>query len=47
MPDEPYKLAQHALSDLKTSVYLLLKNNPKGMKNVEIGKSLGICTGHI
>jgi hypothetical protein len=46
MSDEPYQLAQHAVSDLKTSIYLLLKTSPDGLKNVEIGKSLGIYGGH-
>ena len=43
----PYHLAQHALADLKTSILLLLEQNPDGLKNVEIGKALGIYAGHV
>ena len=44
---EPYKLAQHALADLKTAILITLRNGPeKGMKNAEIGRALGIYQGH-
>lgn len=44
----PYHLAQTAIADLKSSVYLTLQQaNPEGLLNVEIGKALGIYQGHI
>jgi hypothetical protein len=43
----PYQIAQHALADLKTAIYLLLKeNSPHEIRNVDIGKLLGINHGH-
>jgi len=45
---EPYALAQRAVADLKTAVYLLLQRGPKsGMRNVDIGRALGIHAGHV
>jgi DNA-binding IclR family transcriptional regulator len=45
---EPYPLAQHAIADLKTAVLKTIRNGPpEGMANVEIGKTLGIYTGHV
>ncbi|APO66157.1 hypothetical protein IE4872_CH00492 [Rhizobium gallicum] len=44
---EPYVLAQEAMSRLRSSVYLLLKSSPGGLKNSEIGRSLGIYSGHV
>ena len=46
--DEPYTVAQLAMSQLKSAIYLLLKEaKSEGMKNSEIGRSLGIYTGHV
>ncbi|WP_454701780.1 hypothetical protein [Agrobacterium burrii] len=46
--DEPYAVAQPAMSQLKSAIYLLLKSDKsEGMKNSEIGRSLGIYTGHV
>jgi hypothetical protein len=46
--NEPYAIAQRAMADLKSSVYLLLKNGPpNGLRNADIGRSLGIYAGHI
>jgi len=43
-----YQLAQKALVDIKTSIYILLAGSPKdGLTNVEIGRSLGIYMGHV
>ena len=43
-----YQLAQKALADLKTSIYVLLEGGPKdGLTNVEIGRRLGIYMGHV
>jgi hypothetical protein len=42
-----YHLAQSAISDLKGAIYSLLQNSPKdSLSNAEIGRSLGIYTGH-
>ncbi|MQB06446.1 hypothetical protein DXT91_20345 [Agrobacterium tumefaciens] len=47
-PHEPYAVAQLAMSQLKSAIYLLLKDAKiEGMKNSEIGRSLGIYTGHV
>ena len=45
--ETPYALAQTAMAQLKSSVYLLLQSHPDGMKNSEIGRSLGIYMGHV
>lgn len=43
-----YQLAQKAVSDLKTAIYILLfEPNSDGLTNAEIGRSLGIYQGHI
>ncbi len=48
MKKEAYQIAQEAMAELKAAVYLLLKEKGKnGLQNVQIGKSLGIYTGHI
>ena len=44
---KPYSLAQSAIADLKTAIYLILEDASEGMTNVDIGKSLGIYQGHI
>lgn len=44
---EAYADAQRAIATLKAAVYkLLLDAGTVGMKNVEIGKALGIHAGH-
>jgi hypothetical protein len=45
--NDAYILAQEAMSGLRSAVYLLLKNAPDGLKNSEIGRSLGIYSGHV
>lgn len=46
--DDPYTVAQRAIADLKTAVYLLLKAGPpRGMRNADIGRALGINAGHV
>lgn len=41
-------MAQRAIADLKSSVYETLKSGPAGgLTNVQIGRSLGIYTGHV
>lgn len=51
MPSElnsAYREAQHALATLKSLVRTVLELAPEeGLKNAEIGRSLGIYTGHI
>ena len=43
-----YQLAQRAIADLKSAVYLLLENSsPLGLRNADIGRSLGIYAGHV
>lgn len=43
-----YQLAQKALADLKTAIYILLSEpNSDGFTNAEIGRALGIYQGHI
>ena len=43
-----YRKAQRAVADLKTSVHELLALAPsEGLTNAEIGRALGIYTGHV
>ncbi len=43
----PYHLAQIAISNLKSAIYQLLSNQKEnGMTNAQIGRALGIYTGH-
>ena len=44
---DPYLIAQTAIANLKASVRLVLERGPsEGMTNAEIGRTLGIYTGH-
>lgn len=44
---QAYQVSQKAITDLKSAIYLLLSSSrDKGMTNAEIGRSLGIYTGH-
>jgi hypothetical protein len=44
----PYEKAQKGITLLKSAVYeILLESAEKGLRNVDVGKSLGIYTGHI
>lgn len=45
--NHPYYMAQQAMAQLKASIYYVLSQSPTGLKNVEIGRSLGIYTGHV
>jgi hypothetical protein len=46
--NEAYALAQRAMADLKAAVYLALTNGPaEGLRNADIGRSLGIYAGHV
>jgi hypothetical protein len=43
-----YERAQRGLALLKGSIYELIKQaGPDGLRNVEVGKALGIYAGHI
>jgi hypothetical protein len=45
---DAYRLAQHAMADLKAAVYSLLEGAPpEGLTNAQIGRSLGIYAGHV
>lgn len=47
MSDSPYSRAQSSLASLKSAIYQLLEEGPEaGLRNVEIGRSLGIYEGH-
>ena len=46
--DAAYSLAQSAMADLKAAVRTVLLYSPdEGMKNAEIGRTLGIYSGHV
>jgi hypothetical protein len=46
--NDAYPIAQEAMSKLRSSVYMLLKQAPgEGLKNSEIGRALGIYSGHV
>lgn len=43
----PYRRAQQSIAELKSAVRDVLKEGPEeGMRNVEIGRTLGIYEGH-
>ena len=43
-----YLLAQRAIADLKAAVYAALNSGPtSGLRNADIGRMLGIYSGHI
>ncbi|MDD9997517.1 MAG: hypothetical protein OXQ89_07195 [Rhodospirillaceae bacterium] len=43
-----YANAQHAIATLKSSIYrILLDAGNAGLRNVDVGRSLGINAGHI
>jgi DNA-binding IclR family transcriptional regulator len=46
--DAAYSQAQTAMANLKASVRTVLLNGPEeGMKNAELGRTLGIYSGHV
>ena len=46
--NDAYHLAQRAIADLKGAVYAALESGPEnGMRNVDVGRTLGILTGHV
>ncbi|HHQ4482898.1 MULTISPECIES: hypothetical protein [Aeromonas] len=45
---QAYQLAQSAIADLKSAVYLALEaSGDAGLTNAELGRSLGIYGGHV
>ena len=42
-----YADAQRAMALLKSAVYNILLASPGGLRNVDIGRSLGIHAGHV
>ncbi len=44
---EPYSIAQQAMAQLKSAIWLLLSQSPSGLTNAVIGRSLGIYSGHV
>lgn len=45
---EAYALAQEAVAGLKAAVHLLLSTSPPdGLKNADVGRLLGIYSGHV
>lgn len=46
MQSEPYRRAQAAMAELKAAVLALLEDQPTGLSNAVIGRSLGIYGGH-
>ena len=45
---QAYRDAQHAMALLKAAIHrILFDAGAEGMKNVEIGKTLGIYAGHV
>ena len=43
-----YQIAQIAMAELKSAIYLILcESGAEGMRNVDIGRALGIYKGHI
>lgn len=46
--EHPYYLAQIAIAQLKTAIHIVLTKAPAaGLRNADIGRSLGIYAGHI
>ena len=45
---DAYRMAQRSVADLKSSIHELLAMGPsEGLTNAEIGRALGIYTGHV
>lgn len=46
--ETPYHKAQYGITLIKDAVYIILKETyPNGLRNVDIGKRLGIYSGHV
>ncbi len=46
--DEAYRIAQKAVADMKAAIVMLLRerDTAQGLRNVDIGRRLGIYDGH-
>lgn len=45
--EHPYRHAQRSIAELKAAILSVLKEGPEeGLRNVEIGRALGIYEGH-
>jgi DNA-binding IclR family transcriptional regulator len=44
---EAYRLAQSAIANLKAAIHAVLSTSPQGLTNAQIGRTLGIYSGHI
>ena len=45
---QAYQLAQSAMADLKSAVFLVLSEaDSGGLRNADIGRALGIYMGHV
>ena len=42
-----YAKAQSAVATLKAAVFEKLQDNPNGLTNAQLGRSLGIYSGHV
>lgn len=42
-----YILAQEAMARLRSSIHILLEESPRGLTNAELGRALGIYSGHV
>lgn len=42
-----YQLSQRALAELKSAILIVLTENETPMKNVDLGRLLGLCHGHV
>lgn len=46
--EHAYHTAQRAIADLKAAIYIVLRTaHDDGLRNVDIGRTLGIYAGHI
>ena len=47
--DEAHRLAQQAVTDMKEAIVILLQEQEpgQGLRNVDIGRRLGIYSGHV
>ncbi len=46
--NQPYLMAQTAMAQLKSAIYSLLSEaSGAGLRNSDIGRALGIYTGHV
>jgi len=46
--EDAYQKAQKGMAYLKSAIYIVLSNAPEeGLRNVNIGRTLGIYSGHI